>query len=419
MVEVRTGQGSARNHVVQNLEAVQRGAMSPLANKARALYRCVAAIEQRMSALRRAKQCQLSRTCSLAQSLMDRSFHGIARKTEISKKRVGAQTILLAAAAAAIRIALMCKVIQMERMFSALSRNIAALRLCRFLKSVKGIVHLKRQAHLQRQRALRQRCARIIVTFFKLFLPRMKRLRRAKAINVIVGSLRDHHRGWGAHSVRLAMSNFLKKVRIVQKQARTFLSRAAANKRWLLWQFVKIEKAELLRVYGSGKKGNSLRASDMARLMMTNDARQAAIEQLWRVLRRDFSSKYSQFQAERTNYFIRMKEMAVFRRGMLSYVGLNHAALNRLPQDVRNDLLTAYNPPVPPSYKHCMRPSDNELLQIVRIAQYDAGRPLDSAARRGVSAYAKQRRKQLCSRGGGREDHDFFSFEKLNSELKE
>ena len=160
-------------------------------------------------------------------------------------------------------------------------------------------------------------------------------------------------------------------------------------------QFLKIEKRELLRVYGSGRGGRAaLTQSDLSRLMMSNEVRQEAIEQLWKVLRREFSRMHTQYQLDRKNHIIRLQEMAVFRRGMLSFVGLSHAAVMRLPADVRTDLLTAYNPPVPPNYKSCMRPSDDELLQVVRIAQYDSGRPLDVQARRGVSAYAKQRRKQ-------------------------
>lgn len=422
MVELRGGVGGARNHLLQNIEAVQSGMMSPAANQVRAFYRCVASIEQRINALRRAHQLQLQRTCCIARVLMNKAEHGSSRKTANSKNKAGFQVIVLAAAAAAVRISIMCKLIQRERMFVALSKNTAAIRLCKFLKSVKGVVQVRRQAHIQRQRALNQRCASVIVRFFKLFLPRMKRLRRDKAVAVIAESLREHHRGWGAHSVRSAMSDFMKKVRIVQKQARTFLSRAAANKRWLLWQFMKIERAELLRVYGSGKKGSSaLRASDMNRLMMATDVRQTAIDQLWKTLRRDFSIKYTQFQAERTRHFVRMKEMAVFRRGMLSYVGLNHAALNRLPTDVRMDLLTAYNPPVPPSYKECMRPSDDELLQIVRIAQHDSGKPLDPLARRGVSAYAKTRiRREVSSRGdrNREEERKLITLVNLNLEGK-
>ncbi len=78
----------------------------------------------------------------------------------------------------------------------------------------------------------------------------------------------------------------------MQKQARLFLSRAAAHKRWLLWQVIviatvivsvmlvvvmpvvslqlrKIERLELLRVYGRGK--GVLVASDMERLMMAQE----------------------------------------------------------------------------------------------------------------------------------------------------
>jgi hypothetical protein len=418
VVQVRAGAGSTRDHLAHNVQELQSGMLAPAASRARAFYRCVAAIEQRICTLQRAQQRQLMRACTIAQALMRKADHGATHRTSHPKQKVGAQALLLAAAAAAVRIALMCKSMRKERMFAAMSKNSAALRLSRFLKSIRGVVHMKRQAHMRRVQALRQRCASVIAMFFKLFLPRMKRLRRARAAAVIAGSLREHHRGWGSHSVRQAMTNFLKKVRIVQKQARTFLSRAAANKRWLLWQFMKIEKAELLRVYGSGRKGNAaLRPSDMSRLMMSNDARQAAIDALWKVLRRDFSNKYSQFQAQRAMHFVRMREMAVFRRGMLSFVGLNHAALNRLPADVRMDLLTAYNPPVPPSYKQCMRPGDDELLQIVRIAQYDSGRPLDPQARRGVSAYAKQRLK--LGDNNRAEEQRLTRLETLNLETKE
>lgn len=414
---MRVGRNSVRNHVLHNVDALRLGEMSAAANKARAFYRCIAAIEQRVSTLRRAHQLQLRRTCSIARELVRKADRGSPRKRENSKQKHRTQTLLLAAVAAAARIAIMCKKMQTERVFAALNKSSAAMRLCRFLRSVKGVVQVRRQAHLQRVRALHRRCAGIIVKFFKLFLPRMRRLRRTWAAAVVAESLRELRRGWGAASVRAAMTTFMKKVRIVQKQARTFLSRAAANKRWLLWQFMKIEKQELLRVYGSGKKGNAaLKASDMGRLMMANDVRQVAIEQLWKLLRRDFSIKYTQFQSERKMHFIRIREMAVFRRGMLSYVGLNHSALNRLPEDVRMDLLTAYNPPVPPSYKECMRPSDNELLQVVRIAQYDSGRPLDPSARRGVSAYAKQRRKQSESRQSDRDraqEQQFALLEKL------
>ncbi len=146
-------------------------------------------------------------------------------------------------------------------------------------------------------------------------------------------------------------------------------------------------------MYGGGKKGNLL-PSDLNRLVMPDEVRRVALDQLWRVLRRDFGNRYTAYQTERKMHFIRLQEMSVFRRGMMSYIGMNHAAVMRLPEDVRSDLLTAYNPPVPPSYKGCMRPGDDELLQIVRIAQYDSGRPLDPMARRGVSSYAKQRRRQ-------------------------
>ena len=146
-------------------------------------------------------------------------------------------------------------------------------------------------------------------------------------------------------------------------------------------------------MYGGGKKGTLLN-SDFNRLMMPDDVRRVALEQLWKALRREFGNRYTVYQMERKMHIIRLQEMSVFRRGMMSYIGRNQAAVMRLPEDVRGDLLTAYNPPVPPSYKQCMRPPDDELLQIVRIAQYDGGRPLDPVARRGVSAYAKQRRKQ-------------------------
>lgn len=391
---------NAKNYVRENVAVIQQGALCPASSKVRAFYRSIAAIDQRINTLHRAQQQQLNRTCAIAHALMVKSDKKGTRIIEHSKTHSGIQMVMLSAAAAAVRIAVMGKKIQKERLFLALKKNGAAWRLCRFLKSIKGVMDVKRRAHFLRQQAVFQRCARTIVMFFKLYLPRMKRLRREKAVAVIAESLREQHRGWGASSVRVAMSQFLKNVRIVQKQARLFLSRAAANKRWLLWQFRNIEKMELLRVYGKSSGKVALTPSDMNRLMMANDVRQSAIEQLWKVLRRNFSDKHTMYQMEREKHFIRLQEMAVFRRGMLSYVGLNHAAMSRLPDDVRFDLLTAYNPPVPPSYKDCMRPSNDELLQVVRMAQRDCGRPLDETARRGVSAYAKQRKRQNHSSHG-------------------
>ncbi len=408
--------GSIKDHIRENVVAVQ--AMHPATSKAHAFYRSIAAIEQRITVLHRTHQLRLNRTCTIAQALMVKADKKSPRKTDRSRTESGVQMLLLPAAAAAVRIAIMCQRVQRERLFAALNKNSAAWRLCRFLKSLKGVMQVKRQAHLRRLQAMQQRCASIIVMFFKLFLPRMKRLRRARAVVVIAGSLREHHRGWGSNSVRVAMSKFLKKVRIVQRQARLFLTRAAANKRWLLWQFQNVEKTELLRVYGKSSGKVKLLPSDMSRLMMANDVRQAAIEQLWKQLRRDFGDKYTIYQIERKKHFIRLQEMAVYRRGMLSFVGLNHTAMMRLPQDVRIDLLTAYHPPVPPSYKESMRPSHDVLLQVVRIAQYDSGRPLDLVARRGVSAYAKQRRRQNRSSHSSRskhaDDHTLTALEKLN-----
>ena len=376
--------------MLENMEAVQ---LHSAATKARAFYNSIAAIERRISALHRAQQQQLARTCAVAQALVLKSVRSGARRTDLSKSKSGLQMLLMAAVASSVRFALMCKRMQKERHFAALDKNSAAFRLCRFLKSLKGVMQVRREAHMKRQQALRQRCCTIIVMFFKLFLPRMRRLRRVRAAAVIAESLRETRRGWGSQIVKSAMSRFLTKVRIVQKQARLFLSRAAANKRWLEKQFRQIEKKELVRVYGGGKKGTLLN-SDFNRLMMPDDVRRVALEQLWKALRREFGNRYTVYQMERKMHIIRLQEMSVFRRGMMSYIGRNQAAVMRLPEDVRGDLLTAYNPPVPPSYKQCMRPPDDELLQIVRIAQYDGGRPLDPVARRGVSAYAKQRRKQ-------------------------
>ena len=416
MIELRGSPGSTKNHIRENVLAVQT--MHSATSKALAFYRSIAAIEQRITVLHRTHQLQLNRTCTIAQALIVKADKKSPRKRERSRTESGVQLLLLPAAAAAVRIAIMCQRVQRERLFAALNKNSAAWRLCRFFKSLKGIMQVKRQAHLKRLHTEQQRCASVIARFFRLFLPRMKRLRRARAAVVIAGSLKEHHRGWGSNSVRVAMSRFLKKVRIVQRQARLFLTRSAANKRWLMWQFQNIEKTELLRVYGKSGGKVKLLPSDMSRLMMANDVRQAAIDQLWKQLRRDFGDKYTTYQMERKKHFIRLQEMAVYRRGMLNFVGLNHAAMMRLPEDVRIDLLTAYHPPVPPSYKDCMRPSNDELLQVVRIAQYDSGRPLDLAARRGVSAYAKQRRRQNRSSHSRRskhgDDHMLTALEKLN-----
>jgi hypothetical protein len=376
--------------VLENMEAVQ---LNSAATKARAFYNSIAAIERRISALHRAQQQQLTRTCAIAQALVLKSSRSGARTTDLSKHKTGLQMLLMAAVAASVRFAIFWKRMQKERYFAALNKDSAAFRLCRFLKSLKGVMRLRRQAHLRRQQELWRRSSGIIIKFFKLFLPRMRRLRRVRAATIIAESLRETRRGWGSQVVKAAMSKFLKKIRIVQKQARLFLSRAAANKRWLENQFRQIEKKEIVRVYGGGKKGKLL-PSDVNRMMMPDDVRRAALEQLWKALRREFGNRYTMYQTERKMHIIQLQEMSVFRRGMMSYIGRNQAAVMRLPEDVRGDLLTAYNPPVPPSYKQCMRPADYDLLQIVRIAQYDGGRPLDPVARRGVSAYAKQRRKQ-------------------------
>jgi hypothetical protein len=166
--------------VFKNAQAVKQGAMVPLAVKARALYRSIAAIDRRISTLQRAQQQRLSRMCCVAQNLLTKHGRVDARKSEKSRFIRGRQALLLAVVAAAARFYRMSKAVQSERHFAQLKKNSAAASICQFLKSLKGVIRLKQQAHITRQKELCNRSAAVIIGFFKLFLPRMKRLRRAR-----------------------------------------------------------------------------------------------------------------------------------------------------------------------------------------------------------------------------------------------